>query len=250
MNILQPRRRRGIIWRFVIFVTLITLMNLGFASFIGPAIPDNRLVYQTFHAVLVGGPFVWFFFVVMMYQVRLQKRLARLSREDGLTGLNNRRTFLDIAARRNRQVRTAILMLLDADHFKQINDTYGHLAGDNCLRSIAYMLKRNLREQDVIGRIGGEEFAILLTDASVEHAHLIAKRLTGPIPFQAGPDHRHLTVTLSVGAVVTSPDTPLDTFFLDADRALYQAKTEGRARVIFAPPLTPGYVFAPALAPG
>ncbi len=234
MQILEPRSLQGIAIRVVAFSAGIALVNVFFAWFIGPHLPDNRLVYQIANATVVGAPFLWFFFAVMMYQVRLQRRLSLLSRKDGLTGLNNRRTFLELADRRKNQVDVGILLLLDADHFKAINDTYGHQAGDTCLKSIAYMLKRNLRAQDVIGRIGGEEFAILLANTTADQAHVIAERLTHPIPFQAGPDNLHLTVTLSVGAVVTAPQTPLDALFMLADRALYQAKSEGRARVIFA----------------
>lgn len=233
MQILEPRSGSGIFGRGLFFVAVITLNNVLFDVFVGPLLPDHFLLYQTVHAATVGGPFVWFFLSVMLFQVRLQRRLSLLSRKDGLTGLNNRRTFLDLAARRNKEFRTCILLLLDADHFKTINDTYGHTAGDNCLKSIAYMLQRNLREEDVIGRIGGEEFAILLANVCIKQAHVIIERLTLPIPFQAGPDHQHLTVTLSVGAVVTSPEESMDKLFAIADRALYQAKAAGRARVIF-----------------
>lgn len=233
MQILEPRSASGIILRAMFFVALITLFNLAFARVAGlpPALSDWP--YFMIHAAFVGGPFVVFFFVVMMFQVRLQRQLSLSSRKDWLTGLNNRRTFLDLAERRHRQFRSGILLLLDADNFKQINDTYGHQAGDNCLKSIAYMLQRNLREGDVIGRIGGEEFAILLADTTLEQARIIGERLTRPIPFQATADHPHLSVTLSVGAVVTTPDIPLERLFLDADRALYHAKAQGRARMIF-----------------
>lgn len=234
MQILEPHSGWGICGRVVMFTAFVSGANVLFAVVIGPYMPEDRILYQVVNGAVVGAPFIWFFFVVMLFQVRLQRRLSRLSRKDGLTGLNNRRTFLDLAAKRNKQFQTGILLLLDADHFKRINDTYGHQAGDNCLQSIAYMLQRNLRDEDVIGRIGGEEFAILLANASVDQAHIIAERLTRPIPFKAGPDNQHLTVTLSVGAVVTSPDRALDTLFAQADQALYRAKSEGRARVIFA----------------
>ena len=234
MQILEPRSLPAVALRVVFFIACIAGANILFAWYIGPYLPDSRLFYQFANAAFVGTPFLWFFFVVMMYQVRLQRRLSLLSRKDGLTGLNNRRTFFELAEKRKQQAQVGILLLLDADHFKAINDRHGHQAGDNCLKSIAYMLKRNLRTQDVIGRIGGEEFAVLLANATQEQAQAIAQRLTGPIPFQAGQDGPPLSVTLSVGAVVTEPQTPLDTLFARADRALYQAKTEGRARVIFA----------------
>lgn len=233
MKVLAPHGGRGVILRVLCFVAMIAATNVAFALLVGPHIPQSLVLYQLISGSVVATPFTWFFFSVMLFQVRLQRRLSRLSRIDGLTGLNNRSTFLDLAARRNAQSPRCILLLLDADHFKQINDTYGHQAGDNCLQSIAYMLKRNLRDGDVTGRIGGEEFAILMANATMAQAQVIAERLTRPIPFRAGPANQHLTVTLSVGAVATTPDQPLATFLAEADRALYQAKAEGRARVIF-----------------
>jgi diguanylate cyclase len=233
MQILEPRSRRGVIMRAIFFVALITCTNMGFVQIAGLPTAGASWWYFFLQALMVGGPFVVFFFIVMMFQVRLQRQLSLSSRKDWLTGLNNRRTFLDLAERRHRQFRMGILLLLDADNFKHINDTYGHQAGDNCLKSIAYMLQRNLRDGDVIGRIGGEEFAILLSNTTLDQARVIGERLTHPIPFQAGPEHPHLTVTLSVGAVATSPDVPLEALFIHADRALYKAKAQGRARLIF-----------------
>jgi diguanylate cyclase len=234
MQILEPRSLGAIVLRVIFFTACIALVHLMFHWFIGPFLPQNTLLFQLANATVVGAPFLWFFFSVMMYQVRLQRRLSRLSRKDSLTGLNNRRSFFEMAEKRRKQAQVAILMVLDADHFKRINDTYGHQAGDICLQTIAYTLRRNLRAQDVVGRIGGEEFAILLANTTEAQARVIAERLTGPIPFQAGPEAAHLSVTLSVGAVASTPDIALDRLFIQADRALYQAKSEGRARVVFA----------------
>lgn len=235
INLLAPRNRLGLVLRVVLFTIAIGLANMVFAVTIVPRLPDVPLVYDLTRALVVGVPFLWLFFAVMLHQVRLQRRLSFLSCRDWLTGLNNRRTFFDLATLRTQQCKTGILLMLDADHFKQINDTYGHQAGDSCLKAIAYMLNRNLRTGDISGRIGGEEFAILLADTTPDHARVISERLAKPIPFRAGP--AHLTVTLSIGAVVATPDTPLDVLFSLADRALYQAKSEGRARVVFAEPV-------------
>ncbi|MFN3664386.1 GGDEF domain-containing protein [Yoonia sp.] len=234
IRVLAPNSWQGAIGRSSLFAALIAAVNVLFTAWLGPYIPGGPRVYQVVNAVTVSMPFLVFFFAVMLYQVRLQQRLSFLSRKDGLTGLNNRFSFFEIAEQRNKQIRTGILLVLDADRFKLINDTYGHQAGDNCLKSIACTLKRDLREGDVIGRIGGEEFAVLLANANVAQARVIGERLTRPISFYAGPEDQYLTATLSVGAVVTSPDIPLDILFARADRALYKAKTQGRARVVFA----------------
>lgn len=234
MRLIEPSSWRGIVLRVLFFVAVLSLANILFATLIGPMLPGEPILYQITNSVFVGGPFLFFFFVAMLYQVRLQRHLSVLSRKDWLTGMNNRRTFLDLASKRNKEYKTCILLMLDADNFKQINDTYGHQAGDTCLKAIAYMLKRNLREDDVSGRIGGEEFAILLANSNADQARVIAERLIKPIPFRVGP--AHLTITLSIGAVVASPDSPLEHLLSLADRALYQAKSEGRARVVFAGP--------------
>lgn len=233
MQILEPRTARGIILRALFFVALITLFNLAFAQIAGPPSDQADWIYFITHAVFVGGPFVLFFFVVMMFQVRLQRQLSLSSRKDWLTGLNNRRAFFEIAERRIRQFPKGVLLVLDADNFKQINDRFGHQAGDDCLRSIAYLLQRNLRAGDVVGRIGGEEFAILLANTTLDQARVIGERLTRPIPFHAGPNDLHATVTLSAGAAITSADTPIERLFIEADRALYQAKAQGRAKLVF-----------------
>jgi diguanylate cyclase len=156
-----------------------------------------------------------------------------LSRKDGLTGLNNRRTFLELAQLRLDESPFGVVILLDADHFKRVNDVYGHAVGDVCLKEIAHRLKWNLREIDVAGRIGGEEFAVLFANATIEQARVIAGRLGQPIPFRAEGQAEHLSVTLSMGAVLIEPEISLDALLVRADQALYAAKEAGRARLVF-----------------
>jgi len=125
-----------------------------------------------------------------------------------------------------------VLLLLDTDHFKRVNDVYGHAAGDTCIMEIAHRLKWNLREHDVAGRIGGEEFAVLLAEATIEQARVISGRLGQPIPFRANAEAAHQTITLSMGAVTIVPDMSLDALLVRADEALYAAKDAGRARLV------------------
>ncbi len=231
LRMLEPRSGMGVFVRFAVFVSLIGLANAAFmAVYAGQSTPEIRFVIA--HTVIVGGPFTAFFFFMLMQQVRLQRKLSALSRKDGLTGINNRRTFIEMTNRRRQTSPIGALFLLDADHFKKINDTCGHQTGDTCLETIAYALRRNLRENDVVGRIGGEEFAIFLCDATLVQARAIGERLTKPIAFQGPPDNPHLTVTLSVGVVIADETHELDELFNLADRALYRAKEEGRARVV------------------
>ncbi|WP_394180490.1 GGDEF domain-containing protein [Yoonia maritima] len=233
MRYLEPRSVPALIARFVIAIALIALSNMSFARLHGPH-DYNDPLYHIKHAIFVGGPFALFALFIMMFQVRLQRRLSILSRKDSLTGLNNRRTFLECASRRREDRTDGALLLLDADHFKRINDSYGHQAGDICLQSIAETLRRNVRRDDVVGRIGGEEFAIFLCDTTLEQAQIIGERLTKPISFHPTDQstEAHLSVTLSIGAAVNSPDLSLNTMLANADQALYRAKAEGRARMV------------------
>lgn len=232
LSILEPRSAIGVAARFLGFIVLMALANVVFAF-----AHDGRLLldpeYYIMHAIFVGGPFTAFFSVVMMLQIRLKRELTVLSRTDGLTGLNNRRTFLEDAERRRREGKTGVLLLIDADNFKKINDTHGHQVGDDCLRAISYILQRNTRQEDVVGRIGGEEFAIFLGGATIQQARTIGERLTRPIPFSDGPNGKRLTVTLSVGAAMAGSEFSLDRMFINADQALYRAKETGRARLVF-----------------
>jgi diguanylate cyclase (GGDEF)-like protein len=189
--------------------------------------------FYVLQAIFVGGPFVVLFVWVTSYQLRLQRRLSLLSRKDGLTGLNNRRTFVELAEKRIAGGEAGVLILLDADHFKKVNDTWGHAAGDRCLKEIAHRLKFNLRPGDVAGRIGGEEFAVLLSGATLHQARVIASRIGQPIPFTADDCNQHKSVTLSMGAVEIMADVSLGVLLNHADEALYQAKEAGRAQLKF-----------------
>jgi diguanylate cyclase (GGDEF)-like protein len=146
--------------------------------------------------------------------------------------LNNRRTFFEMVEKARARKNRGILLMLDADWFKKINDTHGHQVGDRCLTTIAYTLRRNIRQNDILGRLGGEEFAIYLQDATIEQARVIGERLTKPITFDSDAQ-QGLTVTLSIGAVISEPQLSIDALVAQADAALYQAKESGRATVRF-----------------
>lgn len=125
--------------------------------------------------------------------------------------------------------------MLDLDHFKNINDTYGHAGGDRVLVHLAVLLRNMLRQNDVAGRLGGEEFAVLLPDASLDSAAAIAERLRvaverNIIEFEG----REMTVTASIG--LAPLDGEVDKVFAMADEALYRAKKEGRNRTVLADP--------------
>lgn len=232
MRSLAAKSAVGFIIRLIVLVTLVSGANIVFAFIVD----DRELhspIYYFAHAIFVGGPLIAFFLAVTVFQMRLQRKLWQLSCKDGLTGLNNRGTFLNLAEELRVKSKGGILLMLDADLFKTINDTYGHQAGDACLRSIARALRCNVRQSDVIGRIGGEEFAIYLSDTTLSQARIIGERLIKPIPFDAGPDQKYASVTMSIGAVQSSPQATLEEMFGLADNALYQAKRQGRARMVW-----------------
>jgi two-component system cell cycle response regulator len=134
------------------------------------------------------------------------------------------------------QGRDMALMILDVDHFKAVNDTYGHDIGDSVLKEFANRLKRNVRGVDLACRFGGEEFVVLMPDTDVRQAESIAERVRQSVAersFEAGAG-RMIGVTVSVGVTLNESlsDTP-ETLIKRADVALYRAKREGRNRVVF-----------------
>lgn len=163
---------------------------------------------------------------------RMEHSLRTLAHTDPLTGLHNRRSFIELAERRLREARSAqepvTVMLFDLDHFKQINDQKGHVMGDEVLRHISALVSKQLRAGDLLARIGGDEFAIMLQGAAV--GQLVSQRL--PRVVAASPLAKSLgdlCCTISLGGVIIHPEEhSLDELLNLADQALYQAKTQGR----------------------
>jgi diguanylate cyclase (GGDEF)-like protein/PAS domain S-box-containing protein len=167
----------------------------------------------------------------------LERRLARLATTDSLTGLDNRAGFFAAAEReinaRGRSGQPPALLMVDMDHFKEINDTYGHETGDAVLRSFAKLCRRLFRSRDIIGRIGGEEFAILLPETTAEAALARAEKLrAGAQKLRFRGAAAELRVTASIGLTQLSPEERgIDAALSRADKALYAAKRAGRNRV-------------------
>ena len=165
---------------------------------------------------------------------RLEEELRRLATTDPLTGTLNRRSFFERSSgddfRRRQQDGSAVVMF-DVDHFKLINDTFGHAAGDAALAQIADICRANLREQDSVGRLGGEEFACLLPGVTASQARTTAERLRTAVAEQdiILADGRKTSVTISAGLALFTPgDETLDAVLRRADSALYLAKKHGR----------------------
>ncbi len=178
--------------------------------------------------------------VVWIEIEQLQSDLARLAMIDSLTGTLNRRAFMleyeRELSRCTREKTGLALAIFDLDHFKDVNDTHGHLVGDQVLRRVADTLRASLRGHDVLGRYGGEEFALLMPGADASAAMAATERAclaVGERPIEAGPLLIPMTVSAGVAAYGVS-GSDWESLLRSADAALYQAKRAGRNRVVAA----------------
>jgi diguanylate cyclase (GGDEF)-like protein len=171
---------------------------------------------------------------------KYHEEIYRLSTIDGLTETYNKRFFLDALERElNRAARYGrgvSLALFDIDHFKKINDTHGHLAGDYVLRELAVLVNQNIRRQDILARYGGEEFAIILPEIDIPGAQLVCEKLrsmTEKHPFVFGSEPIPVTISLGIYSLDTGQTfESVDAFIALADAKLYAAKQGGRNRVV------------------
>jgi diguanylate cyclase (GGDEF)-like protein len=196
------------------------------------------LVYQPVLVALVFPP------LVMLHRNVLIKQLEVAAATDEKTGLFNAFGWRDLAARelaRAARSRSGCgVLMVDLDHFKRVNDSHGHLAGDHVLKAVGDLLRAEVRDYDVVGRFGGEEFAVLLPDITEQHAVAIAERIRKAVTELEVDvqieDHRVTTVSglsVSIGvAVCPDSGTVVDRLLLAADTALYKAKNDGRNTVV------------------
>lgn len=174
------------------------------------------------------------------------RALQDLAWRDGLTGLVNRRALDELLAKEfvaaTRHRRPLSLLLIDIDHFKSVNDTHGHQAGDGVLREVARRVGALVREGDVAGRYGGEEFLVVLHSCSADGAREVGERIRAgvaarPIPVDAGGPDVELQVTISLGGAEVDHNSPMtpEQLLAQADAALYAAKAAGRNRLCIHP---------------
>jgi diguanylate cyclase (GGDEF)-like protein len=169
-------------------------------------------------------------------QVLLLQKLQTLASVDDLTAASNRRHFLDLGrneiARAKRYGRALSVIILDLDHFKRVNDTWGHEAGDSVLKEASNILKKGLRGSDFLGRHGGEEFAVLLPETPPDQAIMVAERLRtmmaqAPIPIPGGMSVT-LTASFGVSGKEHITEDTIDLLIRAADHAMYESKAAGR----------------------
>lgn len=217
-----------------------TLMNVS-VNVVNPAAADSLLGTATSVRVSVAllalAPIC--LSVVMEARNELMRRLLDIASRDQLTGLLNRHAFRErgnaLLARLGQDRKPASLLMINIDHFKSVNETYGYNAGDNALASFSKVVTGCLRGSDLFGRLGGEEFAVLLPECANGDAQMVAERIRRTIaetPVELGDD-LHLVVTASIGTASTLiGPIDIDPLLLTADSALYRAKKTGRNKVM------------------
>jgi diguanylate cyclase (GGDEF)-like protein len=177
---------------------------------------------------------------INMLRSKLIQELQHTIAHDELTSSLTRRQFLQSVQLLQQQAtstgQTTAFLMLDIDHFKQVNDQYGHPMGDRALQSCVHTIQSLLRPQDLLGRLGGEEFAIFMTHTNADAAFLCAENIrlqisTTPIEYE--PEHS-FSIQISIGIYICTPENrhSIEQLFKHADDALYQAKRQGRNQVV------------------
>jgi len=171
--------------------------------------------------------------------VSLKEALRVQALHDALTGILNRRAIIERLeaelARSRREGKTLSVAMIDLDHFKNVNDTYGHTTGDEVLRESAHRIRRVLRTYDAVGRYGGEEFLVVVADADSRTTASICERIRSAIAARKmAPGQGGIQTTASLGVVTVGPGMSMEDAINAADAALYEAKAAGRDRVAYA----------------
>ena len=215
------------------------LFGAGFLPEVGNLISGGEHTAFTYLVAIVFNILIAFSYVLMLSE-RLNTQLQNMADTDVLTGLLSRRAFIDRMKRilsRAQQNNTALsFLVLDIDNFKNINDTYGHFTGDELLKKYADVMKGCFRSEDIIGRLGGEEFAIAISNIDNAIAVKVAERLRSEIESVfILCNNKPVSTTISIGIADLHKDVNgYETLFREADAALYRAKNTGRNRIIIA----------------
>ena len=167
-------------------------------------------------------------------------QLEQMAKKDYLTGINNRRNFFNLAKKiinsAQRHHHSIVIVMCDIDHFKQVNDQYGHEVGDYVLKEVSQLISNVFRDFDIVGRIGGEEFAVCLPETSIDEAKVACERLRQKIQqakFITPNSNQQVSITISIGmALGTDSNLSLPELLTRADQGLYQAKNTGRNQII------------------
>ena len=252
--------REGIIWSALAITSAVGIMSFGSPSVVTPDYSFPFILRFAITASLIAGGLAWTELSLRRFQVdnavqraqveaegkQLKNEIARrmaLENElrvqattDALTALSNRRAFMQRfeheLARAQRHGPPPTLAILDIDHFKKINDVHGHPAGDAVIAHLASLLRASVRNVDIVGRIGGEEFAVVLVETSADMGQPVIDRLIERVRNTTvdAPDGKVLRFTVSIGSTEIQWGDVVDTAIQRADDALYEAKNTGRNR--------------------
>ncbi|PTB83920.1 hypothetical protein C9926_00330 [Sulfurovum lithotrophicum] len=187
-----------------------------------------RLVLILFVVIMLSSLYQYTREITMKRMKKMQSDLEFFLRRDPLTGLFNRRGY-DYNIPHIEKASYGAILMCDIDHFKRVNDNYGHEAGDYVLQAVAKMIRENIRIEDLSVRWGGEEFFIFLSEVTLSEAYLVAEKLR--IKIENTPIVYHdnmIEVTMSIGISIMEKDIPLNEAIKDADSAMYLSKTRGR----------------------
>ncbi|OHE62908.1 MAG: hypothetical protein A2001_00460 [Treponema sp. GWC1_61_84] len=244
LPLIPDKEEKAVLNRVIIAVNgipaLLNLVRGTFSFFIsgntlGSGNIINLLTYLAMFVFMISNGFGF----LLLVREKAERELKHLATIDYLTGLLNRRAFLEQADKcllmaRRRGSSTALLVF-DLDYFKRINDNYGHAIGDQVLQAFARICRDRLRNTDISGRTGGEEFAVFLNDCALEDAIRIAEDLRGSVAdHSVTVDTVAIRFTVSIGLRLFGAVDTLDDALISADKALYEAKRSGRNTVVVA----------------
>ncbi len=236
-----PAPRCSLRWRALVLVSMVTLLVVtSWRGVLGAFFTDAYPFYRAMHPVNLTAAVANLVALMLVtlgmlaaWREEAERELRRQAQTDGLTHLPNRQSFLERAAfalaHAARYDEPLAVVMIDIDHFKQINDTHGHAAGDLALQNMARALRSCHRASDLVCRYGGEEFCVLLTRADVNDALHFDTRLRAALHAQAQGPALHYSAGV---ALRQAGDRTIDDILARADAALYQAKAEGRGRLV------------------
>ncbi|WP_294619027.1 GGDEF domain-containing protein [uncultured Roseovarius sp.] len=225
-------RTRRDVTLFALAISLLAVLgSLALRGLLQPAdVYARTLVSGSAVAAMLAAPIAYYIGLQMLDTQRLTQALEHAVNHDSLTGASTRASFEAQVAQLPSGPKA--IMVVDIDHFKTVNDRFGHQAGDSALCQFALRLKRNCREDDIIARFGGEEFVVLLHNVSLADAQAAAERLCAKLreaPIILNGQAHRLTASFGVAPLVNARE--LDDALAQADAALYRAKSAGRDRV-------------------
>lgn len=217
---------------YAVFIVLFNLLFLALGGILemrGDASVPDWVLFGTLQCT----PFLLIALFMLRQLLVTQQKMARLAATDQLTGLPNRRAFLDqFTALLEETAPRATLLMIDADHFKAINDAYGHAVGDICLKEFALLLKKVCGPKDFVARLGGEEFGVLLSEPEEDRIKQVSHDLATGISLYPPEVPNPIHLTNSIGAVEVVRNDTISGLMRKADQALYRAKDAGRARMV------------------